>query len=413
MMKKLMVALLVFSLITCATGCAIKHKSNNDTHYDAVIDDENNQNKNESIVNTKKKINNEIEFGTDYTNGLAFVKVKGDEKNYCIDKNGNIVFETSAIIFKMDDPAHAYSAITTGFYNNITLISDLFQMNYITICDKTGKLTTAEELGVTYFLDDAFKDGFIITVTKGQKSKDDKIGILNHNLEWVIEPSSSIVKSLGMEYGVNISTRFYHDYILYGVSGSVDIRTGELSHESYRTKGKHIQASLVRYWSAKPDGYYNSDGQLVVDIGNNSELMSIGFATVDIDGAEFVNGKAPIVFSNNTDFIRFSAIDTDGNMDFEPVDFGENIDYIKIDGNYILVVGNQKNYNTTARIYDLSGKLISELEPTVILIGSNFNLQNEVVRVSFGIVPIDNNGNVIGDAVRWVKYFGTNLQPLF
>ena len=409
MMKRLTSYLLAIAILLCVAGCADKTKSADEADNDVASKNEENVNDSNTTVDSGNKLKGELEFGTNYTNGFAFVKVKGSDKNYCIDKEGSIVFETDNVIFATETK----SAVTTGFYNDIVLISDLYRMNYNTICDITGKITTAEELGSTYFLDDAFKDGYIIAVVEGQKSKDDKIGVLNSDLEWVVEPSADIVESLGMEYGVRSSTKFYNDYILYGVDGSIDIRTGEFFQDSYRTKGKYVQASLTDYWSAKYDGYYSSDGQLALDVSNDQELLFYGNATVDVDGAEFINGRSPIVFSNNAEWQHFSVIDQNGELQFQPVDFGENIDYIKIDGDYIFVVGDQNNRNTTARIYDINGKLFGELDPTVILINSQFNMQDGVVRVAFQLYKMDNDGNIAEDSIKWVKYFDANAKPLF
>lgn len=411
MVKKLIVGLLAMALMFCITGCATEKKSDEGLENSVIDNSENSENNDEPVVNNGNKIKGEIEFGTEYTNGLAFVKINGDNKNYCIDKKGNIIFDLTNIIFNADDFQYVHSAVTTGFYNDITLISDSLRTKYITICDKTGKLTTAEELGVSYFLEDAFTDGYIITVTEGEKMSDDKIGVLNHALEWVVEPSSDIVKSLGMDYGVSHSTRFYYDYILYGIEGSVNIRTGELSQENFRTKGKNIKAAVSEHWTAKDDGYYDSNGQLVIDITNSSELSSTGFPTVAIDGAKFVKGKSPIVFVNGRELHQFSLIDTEGNLQFQPVNFGENIDYIETDGNYILVVGKQSNRKTTARLYDMNGNLMGELDPSVILINSQVSLQDGVVRVSFGLSKVDSEGNI--DSISWARYFGTDMQPLF
>ena len=407
MFKRILSLIVVVSLICCVSCTTKTTSTKTESDEKPIVQD--NESQEDIVVSNKNKIQGEIELGTDFTNGLAFVKVKGNDKNYCIDKSGNILFELDSVVFKIEkDSVSPKSAATTGFYNDIALITDLYQMNYVAVCDKNGKLTTAEQLGVSYFLEDAIKDGYILAVVEGEKIRTDKIGVLNSKLEWIVEPSLEISKSIGMNSMASHATRFYYNFVLYGIDGSFNVTNGKLSADSFRTKGKEILATSVEFWSPSESGYQNRNGDVVIDIYGNPNLTMHGGVSVKIDGAKFVNGKAPIVFSDNTDWTRFSLVDIEGDLLFEPVSFGENIDYIQTDGDNILVVGEQTNHGTTARMYDLQGELVGELDPAVILINSGCNLQNGVVRISYGVISTDGSKRV-----QWVKYFNTELKPLF
>jgi len=408
MIKKLLVCLIGITLLFSSYSCTAE-KTYNKSKDEKEQTTQNSASSHKDIpTNIKNKIQGEIEFGTDFTNGLAFVKLKNNSKNYCIDKQGNIVFELDGIIFGNHDSGSRFMADTTGFYNDITLISDPFGIEYITVCDKNGKLTSAEQLGVSYFIENnfvkgAFRDGYIIAVVEGEKSKDDKVGILNSKLEWVIQPTSDIITNLGLESGPNNSTFVYCDYVLYGVGGSLDIKSGKFSSEGYRTKGKEALALDPNYWTATNEGYVDEKGKVVINVNKYTDFMIHGSPKVKMDGAKFINGKAPIAFCTINGWQQFSLIDTKGELLFNPVDFGESIDYIQTDGEYVFVIGSKKFTNKTAKVYDLKGNYICTFDS----FSSDSNLQNGVIRVSGYSYDVSNN------IINWTKYYSPTSKLLF
>lgn len=312
----------------------------------------------ESELQGGEKLQGKIEYATAFSEGKAFVKVLGDDKNYCINKKGQIIFELGGMIFISNS---SFGAKVNGFYKGITLISDIYGMAYTTICDKNGKITTATDMGVGTFYPDAAKDGYIITFTEisGQ------LGVLNHKLEWVVKPSRELAVALGIkeDNGARNLALYYKDNILYTQTGCVDITTGDVISGNFESKGIAKHSKDSKNWNTEDYGFSYNDGQKnykMVDVSNIG-YTDCGYCTTKIEGGGFVDGKAPVVFGDIDKWTHFSVIDEKGKAQFVPVNFGNYISRIYIADGKILVIG-KSGGKAILKTYDMKGNKIGELK---------------------------------------------------
>ncbi len=312
----------------------------------------------ESEMQGGEKLQGKIEYATAFSEGKAFVKVVDDDKNYCINKKGQIIFELGGIVFVSNS---SFGAKVHGFHNGITLISDIYGMGYTTVCDKNGKITTATDMGVGMFYPDAVKDGYIITFTElsGQ------LGVLNRKLEWVVKPSRELATALGIkeDNGARNLAMYYKDNILYTQTGCLDITTGDIISGNFESIGiaKHSKDSAN--WNTEDYGFSYNDGKKtykMVDVSNIG-YTEYGYCTTKIEGGGFVDGKAPVVFGDTDKWTHFSVIDEKGKAQFMPVRFGGYISQIYISDGKILVIGNNGE-KATLKTYDIKGKKLGELK---------------------------------------------------
>ncbi len=415
-MKRFLALLLVLVFgLTLFTACSSTKstKDNNNTKNSNESSSDSNAISNvstedaDTTTDTGNKLTGEIEKITDFSNGLAIVKIKGNnEKNYCINKKGNIVFETEALLFGERN----YPGMTTLFQSGLIMISE-FQIDngFKTIYYTNGECAKAEDFGVSAFFPDALKDGYILTFTDGKSGAKDKIGILDLALNWIVEPSEALAKTLDITY-ITVTDElapYYKDFVLYGYNGSIDVRNGNILSETYRTHGKKIAATFSENWYPGEKGYYAGnpyEKQLMLDTSKIGYEQPYGFCTVQLDGIDFIDGISPLAFSNNSSWIRFSLIDTTGNLLFDAIDFGENIAYIKASGNYVIVIGdhNKSSQSRTVKTFTLSGELVAEAQLPISgieLAEPLYSFEDEV------LIAKDANYNIL--------LYGVDLKPLF
>lgn len=296
------------------------------------------------------RLSKEFDVVTPFSHGRALVKIKGDDNRFLyIDNEGNVLFELFEDLIACDAKA-TWTAKT--YKSGLMLISDPYGMEWITVCGKDGTLFRAEDYGLSVFSDIAADDGYIIAYGT------DKVGILNADLEWIVEPSSDFAKYF--PYGYH-GTTYYKDHIIYSKVGNVriDITTG--AAEDYRLVDASIfYDDVPENWKAEYDGYYFYINISEVTKEIRLSLDDIQADKIDCEGAKFVNGKAPVVLYENGNHY-FSLIDATGALLLEPVLYDGEIAYISISKQYIFVGGKDKKSLST---YDIAGNHIATNDKT-------------------------------------------------
>lgn len=424
MNKKFLLIVLSILIVCMFCACGEKQSAETDSKKVSSTNDVNKSESEENIsgedtdVDSNKKpsednpnsikLKGEIEHSTDFVNGKAFVKIKGDfEKNYCIDKNGIILFEIDPVIWNEESHNRVF---VSGFYHGITLISDNFGM-YCMVCDENGKIVKAEELGVSAFYADPLKDGYILALVDGKSGEKDKIGFLNSSLEWVVEPSAEIERTLDVYGHGETLCPYYYDYVLYGYGGGVDVRTGEICKETFRTFGKEHGSGFSENWYSESGDYYYGNTtwkKKMLDLEKDNFPAEYSSYSVSVDGASFVNGKAPVLFSlgSGYGYNCFSLMDETGTLIWKKaVEVGFYIDYITINGNYILVVSNGQS-QIKAKTYDLNGNLVGEIELSANTGTYEFSFSDEMVKITlYGMVAYETRYTT--------NFYGVDFKPAF
>ena len=341
-------------------------------------------------------LSKELSFVSPFMHRKAFIKVSGVEnKTFYIDNTGAVLFEIDANLF--DTAGNSYLPTANTYQSGLILISDMYGMHWTAACNQEGAYIEAASLGMTEFSDLAADDGYLIVYGEN------KVGILDSEFEWVVEPSNTFAKNF--PYGIR-GTTYYKDYIIYSKVGNarIDVRSGAV--ESYRlTDATIFYDNIPENWIVESDGYffymniYQVSKQKTLGVEDIQTTMS---CKLNFKGARFVDGKAPVVlYDNGTNYI--SLIDRNGSLLMEPVEVEGYIDYISISNRYIYV--GCENY--TLSTYDLEGNLVAtkglrDFEHY----STNFTINNDVI--TFIFYSSDSNGEV----VRKYYCYSPDFRPL-
>ncbi|MBE6587514.1 MAG: hypothetical protein E7647_03765 [Ruminococcaceae bacterium] len=332
------------------------------------------------VEDTGKKIDGEIIAASVFSEGLAFVEISGEEgKTYCIDKKGNVVFELNIDLSTNSD-------IFSVFNNGLAYVNEGF-------CDKTGKVTTPADVGATGFYYTAtLSAGYIIAevVTSDYSSTSKKLGVLNTEFEWTVEPSEEIYKSLADEngylglYNVLNTSDFTVGDIYYNVEvkKGLNLKTGEVINERSEIGAPESSLWIAGSNSFQYTGYYISDDRsdlsaatLAVDLTKNGVVCS---------ASSFVDGRAAIVY-HNADANKYyvTMIDEAGEHLFEPVE--TKYSFVRTDGEYILVTDESLGSGDRGEVFNSKGEKTGEIDVSLDSNYSyNFDLCDGVILVSAG-----------------------------
>ena len=310
-MKKMISWILAILLALSLSACTdILPKPNGNSSSGTNSNTENNGNNQE-----KKKISGTIEVGTVFSDGLALVRLVGDENTtYCIDKEGYIVFEADI----------GSGSFGTGFRNGYAIISGK-------IYDRTGESTAPEDVGATEFYLTIAEHGYILAtkITSDFTGTKKELGILNEDFNWIVSPSEELYQGLFTDHGSPyVSTYSNHYLYLPGSDSYLNILTGKISETEPED---FVSDPELRYIYGGT--YRDEDANIVIDL---REYDTIAF------GGSFVDEKAVIVFKNQVskyDYkYYYTIIDKDGVFAFDPVE----IDLINVeadmsfDGEYVV-----------------------------------------------------------------------------
>ncbi len=405
MKKRILCALLALVMLMSFAACGEKEsnddggkKSDSSTSSGSSSDGGNSNapSKGESIPHTGKRLDGEIDQGTAFHEGLAFVCINGDEdRTYCINTEGYIVFEA--------DEFFPYCS-SYKFVNGMALING-------NIYDTAGKCTTPESVGATKFYNIAFEDGYILAekVTADYSTTKKELGVMNKNFQWIVEPKETLYQAVESQLHAIIfpdvaDSYYYQDYVCFqdgsyspsfdNVSLYLNLKTGELTEEAPFETPAH---GLFHH----SKGLCDYQGNIIIDL---SKYENIHFPY----GSEFVDGKRPVVFYNyEAEKCYFSFIDETGEFLFEPKELENVATYsqpkFRFDGETLLIVDDFRSPNIV-QSYDIQGNMIAQLET------KNLSYHFSDCEINDGIICVSDTAGIRRNGGY---YYTTDFQPLF
>ena len=383
-MKKILALILCLSLLFVA-GCSGDEGQEVNTE-NGEIEDVEPMGPQETV---KFKLNGEIEKATSFSNGYAIVKTKEqDTQNFWINKKGEVLAVLPDVVFVKDQTyANKTSEIAGGF----VLVSEADMQPFTVLCDIEGNVYHAEDFGVTAFHPDALADGYILA-SIGEEGESVKVGVIDSDLLWVVRPSEELAQVVGgidLEGAKNLSS-FYKDHLVYGKNASFNVKNGDLVSKTLDDAAKE-KANNSDYWEFSNGGYGYKKGNKFVTRVNLFKLRDLKFTfiTLKVDGAKFVDGKAPLAIGNHQEQTMFSLIDEKGEMALKPIEFGGPINKIILNSGYVLVVG-EKGDATILKTYDMNGKKLATFDGSELGAGARITFQDGVIKIE------DNQLDVLG-----------------
>lgn len=306
------------------------------------------------VKHTGKKIKGEITDFSGYSDGVALVKLdNNDEKIYCIDKSGNIVFELD-IKTPID---------WVKFINGLAIIDG-------GVCDLEGKITYPEDVGAEEFFQYAFSGGYIIAtkITADYSSSKKEMGILNTDFEWVIEPSETLFSEFEGDKELFANIANYESFYCNGVicfansNKFLNVKTGEVIEKADVELPPNT-------WYRQDDtlSYYNRNNELKVDFSKYDNLTSIE--------NHYINNKILIRFSNQEVGKYFWTIaDEKGEFLFEPLEEPKTIyrNILEFDGENILIYNDEY-----LECYNCKGEKLGERDA-----------ESKIISISDGVISL-------------------------
>ena len=338
-----------------------------------------------------------ISEANDFSEGLAFVKLSDiKDKTFCINKDGEIIFTLEG----------NYNCGT--FHNGIAFVYDVMQYGKVDvlICDETGKLTSASDLGATAFVtipylygaqsyDCHFGDYILVEKTTSTfAGSTDELGILNCDLEYVVEPSEGLFK-LYRNYYKNQLTAYCDGYLILD-HRYLNLRNGEEGddiEQMYQNIQLQNQSDL---WTYKNSKYIDiRDNVTKIDLTQYEEtLYRVG---------SFENGTAPLLFRSvgaSGYQYYFTILGEDGQFAFDPQPISSEYSIIRENNTYLLwnKTNTREGFNLSILLFDENG-ILEQYE-------TEFSGSYCFVSLSDQIVRIDPyNGQNF--------YYTQDFEPLF
>lgn len=310
----LLVLVLDCSLLACSSDNQI---TDNQTTDNQITDNTTNSNNSTNETNEEEKLNNaEIEYATTCSEDLMFVKlVDNDEKIFCVDKKGTIVFELD------DEIVNVYPA-DSKFMGNYAFVSAKDEMGeyHTALCDKEGKLIYPSDVGATEFYgpDEILKSGYVLATKidadySGTKSQ---LGVLDSSFEWVVPLSEPLYEEFADSLRDSYNENFIIDDSFYSVklAKSLNLKTGEVKSVNL----KDVTPSSGWGVPGSREGYYRVESNMIVF----EDGMYINMVDKNVAAAsDFTNGTAGIVYHNEEAGKYFiTMIDENGSHFYEPIE---------------------------------------------------------------------------------------------
>lgn len=257
-------------------------------------------------------VNLDIEQGTIFNEGMAFVTLRDSEGIHAIDEKGKV-------LFSLQD-----KTLGTAFYNGLAYVhyaGDNHELCYA-LCDKTGNLYTADQFGGTKFYDlqtensrtELLSDGIILVYNEENQT----LGTMDTSFEWIVPMSGEFLTKF--EKIRNNSQWYYNGYamVISSMDGRayLNLRTGET--------GEDLREVEVERAS---DLYFVEEDGSVIDARTLETVFMINEAKTIVKGGvgyfEFQDGKLLMldleITPGTTDYqMRYYVIDDRGNMLLQP-----------------------------------------------------------------------------------------------
>ena len=335
-----------------------------------------------AIKHTGKKIDGEILSASLFSEGLAFVELSQEEgKSYCIDKKGHIVFE-------LDIDLSIDGDINSTFINGLAYVNE-------GLCNTTGKVTKPADVGATtFYYASTLSAGYILAevVTADYSNTSKKLGVLNTNFEWTVEPSADLYNEFADEYGYSeidnaLNTTDYTVGDLYfnvSLEKALNLKTGEVIKDKSKIGTPSSSLWILGSGGSQYTGYYLpsessylSEENLILDLTKNGEVCS---------ATSFVNGRAAIVYRNTSaNKYYVTMIDEEGKHLFEPVE--TKYSSVETDGKYILVSDTALGSGDYAEVFNNKGEKTGEIDVSADTSKSyHLHLGDGVILVRAGII---------------------------
>lgn len=370
-MKKLLSLILVITIMLSLSACG---GGNATSDIDKDSDES-------TIKHTGKKIDGEIMAASVYSEGLAFVELSNEKgKTYCIDKNGNIVFE-------LDIDLSINGSIDAIFTNGLAFVNEGF-------CDTNGKVTKPEDIGATSFnYVSTLKAGYILAevITSDYSNTNKKLGVLNTKFEWTVEPSENLYNEFADEYGNSqistaLNTSDYTVGDLYyntALEKALDLKTGEVITEKQGIGTPNSSVWVSGSNGIQYTGYYIPGKSSY--LSEECQVLDLTKKGVVCSASSFVNGKAAIVYRNaNANKYYVTMIDEEGKHLFEPVE--TKYSFVETDGEHILVSDTKVGSADFAEVFDAKGEKMGEKDvSTDTSMSYHFYIGDGVILVRAGI----------------------------
>lgn len=429
-MKKItafILAMLMLLLLASCDDASIDASDAEEKKQGVIVDSKDGETENDGI---KSDADDNVDYQithvcAGYSEGLMFVDTTQlTMENHtisCIDKKGKIIFEIEA------------SYVISGFYNGFALV----MQEKAVLCDKTGKVITAGELGADSFIYDRteiFEDGYILAkrVTTTFQGSVDEMAVFNSKLEKTVDFSKELYDQYINHFSYN-GTMYYDGYLFGVVESYLDLRTGTLYDDISELSSKLNCENNSDLWLAA--GRYNGTFSVandeeyfiydyrdrlssdeyhptitpVIDLSEYAETATV-CSMNKLGDRGYVDGTAALQFvvqdSERGVINYFTIMDESGSFCFEPIETKGTINNVKNEnGIYVL----QTYYYTSngeiaenIEVYDRSG-FIGSLKCDHSLV--DFDIGDGVIHVEMGY--FDNAYK------SYANIFTTELKPLF
>jgi len=387
-MKKIIASLLCIALVmACFVGCSknskgdkTPEKDNTTQEYNAAEDKQaaNNgtENKEEVYKGDSSQaakpwivdavVTDEFVSTMPFYEDLAFVTIR--TQCYFIDRMGNLKITLED--YHMSD----HSIEECRFYNGLFYVSAEGAEGYF--IDKEGKKITAQDLGGTAFnhsriFYELLEAGYIVVdkVTSDYAGATYESAVYNTKLEQVQPYSAQLYELFHNQY-----IEFYNGYVYYDEYQTYHIATNTYAQYDVFPKTYVNKFDFAHFSERSSDerGFYRNN-ELLLDLSHYKTLVSV----------EFVGELGLALFCNEQNERYFSLMDMEGNLKFDPIQFGDLIRhadgygvYCWFNGSVILATTHTAldngKYQCQIRTYDLQGKELGILERTTTDWASNY-----------------------------------------
>lgn len=405
-MKKILALILVTFMLVSLFACNASNSTYGDQNNPGNSSTEGNENGNgeHNPSDSTNLLNSDAishVYGG-YSEGLLWVQKEGETKKlYCIDKSGNVKFSIDGIATNAYEFSNEFAAIE-------------LRTDGLVICDKTGKITTAEDLGGQEILRCDFAADYILVKrsTTTYMGTTNELATFNTKFEKIVDFSSDL-------YEIYENNRFYayafiDKYLLFFAEDKyLDLSTGNVMDGKASLRSEIKVERESDFWVQ--EGYWGSVGGFYIyskldDIlrpglsltTNRTTMLNLNenekYAKIDEIG-EFKNGMAPVTFEVNDNgnyTYYYTMMDEEGNFKFEPVKTsGAIIDYSFEDGYFVCTISPNKYVSPKVlEVYDMTGKLVAQKDYTYI----------SSLVVSDGIVIVEESK---------YHFYTMDLKPIF
>lgn len=322
----------------------------------------------ESKKSSLKKVSGEITAASDFSDGVAFVCLDGNkEKTYCINKKGEIIFEINKKMCVNGD-------IYCSFKNGFAKIEDA-------ICDKKGRITNPQDVGVSAFSLLGIEDGYIIAEINNSSydATERKIGVMDTSFNWKIKPSAEICKQveyLPTNLALNTKTYYKNDIVYFDdFDVYFNLKTGAVS----KTSDMILPSEKWLVYTGGSHGYWDYKEKEILDLSKKYNNI--------VHCSEFNYGYAVVEFKNNeSNEYFFTLIDEKGKFQFDPISCGKEIlsTYTDFDGKNILIGYGGGMLPDNVWCYNKSGKKLCDIKrPSEDMVYS-YSLSDGVIRACGG-----------------------------